>query len=112
MRDRGVKTEDFYVLRNTKMPAVLIEHGFYTNETEVQKLLSPTFREQCAQANARGILSYFSIPWVDKPYITTNHTEAAKEWGKLRGLFTGADWSVPVTREELATILYLYSMKE
>lgn len=32
--NRGVKTDNFYVLRNTTMPAVLIELGFVTNATD------------------------------------------------------------------------------
>lgn len=33
-RDRGVKTADFYVLRATKMPAILIELGFIDNTSD------------------------------------------------------------------------------
>lgn len=33
-RDRGVKNADFYVLRETKMPAVLIEIGFIDNTSD------------------------------------------------------------------------------
>ena len=33
-RNHGVKTADFYVLRRTKMPAVLIEIGFIDNSGE------------------------------------------------------------------------------
>jgi N-acetylmuramoyl-L-alanine amidase len=61
--DRGVKTENFYVLKNTLMPAVLIEHGFYTNETEIELLKSDSFRKDLAEYDARGICNFFDIDW-------------------------------------------------
>lgn len=33
-KNRGVKTADFYVLRKTKMPAILIELGFIDNDLD------------------------------------------------------------------------------
>lgn len=35
-RNRGAKIKNFYVLRNTNAPAVLIELGFCTNETDMK----------------------------------------------------------------------------
>lgn len=60
-RDRGIKYHDptyrsFYVLRKTSMPAILTESGFYTNQSEVVKLLDPAVREQIAQAHVDAIM--------------------------------------------------------
>lgn len=49
------------VLKNTKAPAVLIEHGFHTNKTDVANLKSAEFRAKLAQAEAYGILDYLGI---------------------------------------------------
>jgi N-acetylmuramoyl-L-alanine amidase len=40
----GVKEEDFYVLRNTTMPSVLIEVAYISNSDEEQRLKNPYFR--------------------------------------------------------------------
>lgn len=56
--DRGVKESNLYVLRNTNMPAILIEHGFYTNKTELALLKSDAFRQKCAEADAAGIINF------------------------------------------------------
>lgn len=61
LKDRGVKTANFYVLRNTNMPAVLIEHGFYTNKAECELLKDSDFRQKCAVADAKGILDFLDI---------------------------------------------------
>lgn len=67
LKNRGIKeNKSLYVLRNTKMAAVLIEHGFYTNKEELAKLKSDSFREMCAIADAKGILSYFGIKWKEE----------------------------------------------
>ena len=66
LKDRGIKTNSLYVTSNTNMPAVLIEHGFYSNKTECAKLKDTAFREKCAIADAKGILAYLGIAWKDE----------------------------------------------
>lgn len=58
MRDRGVKQARFYVLRQTTMPAALVEVGFVTGAQDAPRLADPAWRETMAQAIARGILQY------------------------------------------------------
>ncbi len=58
MRDRGVRQARFYVLRNSPMPAVLVEVGFVTGREDAAKLANPDFREQMAEAIAAGIIRY------------------------------------------------------
>lgn len=66
LRDRGVKANTYTVLTNTSMPAVLIEHGFYTNKEECEKLKGVEFRKKCAIADAKGILNYLGIAWKEE----------------------------------------------
>lgn len=58
INDRGIKIGNFAVLRNTQMPAILIEHEFYTNPEAVKKLKDNKFRQQCADHIAEGLLNY------------------------------------------------------
>ncbi|HSM80634.1 MAG TPA: N-acetylmuramoyl-L-alanine amidase [Nodosilinea sp.] len=58
MRDRGVKQARFVVLRQTTMPAALLEVGFVTGAQDAPRLADPAWRETMAQAIARGILQY------------------------------------------------------
>lgn len=58
VRDRGVRSARFYVIRRTSMPATLVETGFVTGAEDAPKLASPAFRSQMATAIARGILLY------------------------------------------------------
>lgn len=57
-RDRGLRQANFYVLRNTSMPAVLLELGFVTGQDDARLLRDPAFQAQMATAIARGILQY------------------------------------------------------
>jgi len=56
--DRGVKTANFYVLRRTDMPAVLLEGAFISNPTEELLLSTPGFRQKIAEGVANGIRRY------------------------------------------------------
>jgi N-acetylmuramoyl-L-alanine amidase len=58
MRDRGVRQARFYVLRNTSMPAVLVETGFVTGAQDAARFRNPTAMNQIADGIAQGILDY------------------------------------------------------
>ena len=58
---------DISVLWKTVAPAVLIEHGFHTNIHEVERLKTDAYRALLARVDAKGILDYLGIPWVEEP---------------------------------------------
>jgi N-acetylmuramoyl-L-alanine amidase len=55
---RKVMESDLYVLRNTTMPAALIEVGFLTNRTDRANLQSETFLEALTDSIYEGIIEY------------------------------------------------------
>jgi len=58
--DRGVKQGRFYVIKNTMMPAVLVEIGFLTGRLDARRLEKITHRKRLAYAIAKGILEYLN----------------------------------------------------
>lgn len=54
-RDRGKKSRDFHVLRETQMPAVLFEYLFIDTKSDADKLKSDNFLVQLGRATAEGI---------------------------------------------------------
>lgn len=62
--DRGVKEKDLYVVRETLMPACLVECGFMDNLREAELLMSGAYREECGEEIARGICEYFGVKWI------------------------------------------------
>lgn len=56
--DRSAKYARFYVIRNTTLPAILVEGGFVSNATERDRMKSGWFRESIAQGIVDGIQSY------------------------------------------------------
>ena len=58
--DRGVKQGRFYVIKNTRMPAVLVEIGFLTGRLDARRLEKINHRKRLAYAIAKGILEYLN----------------------------------------------------
>jgi N-acetylmuramoyl-L-alanine amidase len=58
--DRHSKYARFYVIRNSSLPAVLVEGGFVSNATERDRMKSGWFRDKIAQGIADGIQRYRS----------------------------------------------------
>lgn len=113
-----VADPSLYVLKGTVAPAVLIEHGFHTNEEDVKNLCSSSYRQRLAAAEARGILDYLGIPWQDEETPETEPTEAelAVDWITSNEIMLGdTDGDLmldkPITRRQLAVMLYRYHKK-
>jgi len=51
---------NYYVLKQTAMPAVLVECGFLTNPSERKKLTSEEYQEKMAWGIYLGIIDYFN----------------------------------------------------
>lgn len=57
---RGVKNGNYAVIRETKMPAILVEGGFLSNEDELKKLKDPAYLKKMAWGIAKGISNYLN----------------------------------------------------
>lgn len=57
-RSRGVKHGNLAVIRETKMPAILIEGGFFTNADEFAKIKDQAYIKKIARGIAQGVIEY------------------------------------------------------
>ncbi|MGD6994012.1 N-acetylmuramoyl-L-alanine amidase family protein [Sutcliffiella horikoshii] len=60
-RDRGKKTANFHMLRESNMPALLTENGFIDNGEDTAKLKSSSFIENIARGHVNGIVRCFGL---------------------------------------------------
>ncbi|NKZ28124.1 N-acetylmuramoyl-L-alanine amidase [Vagococcus lutrae] len=59
--NRGAKTQNFHVVRETNMPAILAELGFMSNPIELNRLVNPGYQNQLAEGIVQGILGYYQV---------------------------------------------------
>ena len=59
LADNGLKAANFAVLRETKMPALLVETAFLSNQREEKLLNSVSFQDKVAAGIAAGVERYF-----------------------------------------------------
>jgi uncharacterized protein (TIGR03382 family) len=90
LTNRGNKTANFAVLRDTAAPAVLHELAFITNPTDAAKLASTAEREKAAVAHLRAIQRHYNLT----PYVPGAPTEPPTGAGEIAG--TVVDASGPV----------------
>lgn len=57
--DRGVKEANFHVIRETHMPAVLLELGFMDNPNDLKKIKTNSYQDKLARGVTNGIDDFF-----------------------------------------------------
>lgn len=106
-----------YVLKNTKMPACLIELGMLSNEVEEMYLASDEAQQILAECVAKGILDTLSIPnsinplepKIDPKSLPSDWAESSWDWAVQNSLIDGTRPKDNLTREEFVVILDRYT---
>lgn len=68
-KDRKAKYQNLSVCRNTKMPAILLEPEFLSNQKAEELLFDPSFQDKFAETIAKGICQFLKVE-----YISTEST--------------------------------------
>src|SRR5690625_3291852 len=61
LRDRGIKSANFHMLRESNMPAILIEGGFMDSSIDIKKLRDKAVLKRAGRNIAEGIAEYFGL---------------------------------------------------
>jgi N-acetylmuramoyl-L-alanine amidase len=69
-RSKPKDTGDYYVLRKTKMPAVLLELGFMDSKTDVPVILTKAYSDSCAKAIVDTLVKKAGL----KKKVVSKHT--------------------------------------
>ncbi|MDI9519308.1 MAG: N-acetylmuramoyl-L-alanine amidase [Bacillota bacterium] len=115
LRNRGIKKDNLHVLRETNMPAILVELAFISNLIEEKLLQNDEFQEKCAIAIAKGICKYLGVDFkvpkkskyfkdIPEDHWSIDYFDEAKELGLIQG--EGNDISgfgKPITKEIYVT---------
>lgn len=118
LRNRGVKSANLHMVRETRMPAILTEGGFMDSTTDIRALRDSNKLKAQGIAIAQGLAEYYKLQRKKEDIVVNEskptYTEAgpshkeAWEWGYKRGITDGRDPNEPITRAQLMTMLYRY----
>lgn len=67
--NRGIKSEQFYVIANVRHPAALVEGGFITNPSDLTKLATAEYRQQIASSISEGVERYREVLSPNEPTL-------------------------------------------
>ncbi len=69
---RGIKAEEWFVVRNSNMPSVLVEVGFVTNEKEAAKLNTSAYLQRISTGIYNGIDAFVTHFERSRGFISKN----------------------------------------
>ena len=60
LENRGIQYASYEVLRETTQPSLLLELGYMNNDTDIQYITSPDYRQKVAEDIVKGLEKYFN----------------------------------------------------
>lgn len=100
MKDRGKKSANFHMLRESKMPALLTENGFIDNASDASKLKQEAYIDRIAHGHVNGLVKAFGLKKKEK----TSTSKPSSSAGGLYKVQVGA-FSEKANAERLAADL-------
>src|SRR5699024_4500003 len=77
LKDRGIKTANLHITRETKMPAVLVEGGFMDSTIDIKKLRDKNVLRRAGKLVAQAVATYFELKKSGEK--TTNQSSSKKD---------------------------------
>lgn len=91
MRDVDMSGFTLAILRQTTMPAILIEYGFMDYWNEAKLMLDKKHQKKCAEAVAKAVCEYFGVTYVAKKSEVKNTDDKPQVASKTKYLRIIAD---------------------
>ncbi|MEN2465617.1 N-acetylmuramoyl-L-alanine amidase [Ornithinibacillus sp. JPR2-1] len=99
LRDRGIKSENFHMLRESKMPAILIEGGFMDSTIDIVKLRDSNVLDRAGRALADALAAHFGLKKKSKSKVeSTSGVHVVKKGDTLWGISQKYNTTVAVLK--------------
>lgn len=83
LKDRGIKAEDWYVINQDKIPAVLTEGGFMDNKGDYAVITSEAGQKAYARAIAEGLIEFLGLVKDGSQPTPVQPSNVKKQLGKV-----------------------------
>ncbi|WP_145047846.1 N-acetylmuramoyl-L-alanine amidase [Paenibacillus xylanexedens] len=114
--DRGQKSKNLHMVRESKMPAVLTENLFIDVAADADRLKQATVIDAIIDGHVQGIATYLGLKSKpvkeDKPVTQQRDINIPSKWAEEtwkevtdKGFFDGSRPGVPITREEVGIVV-------
>lgn len=79
LKGRGIKKENFYVINQNSIPAILVEGGFMTNASDCKIITSEAGQSAYAKAVAEGLIEFLKLK---KKSSSPSSKKTLDDWAK------------------------------
>lgn len=119
LRGRGIKEGNLHIVRETKMPAILIEGGFMDSTIDIKKLRDKKVLENAGKMIAQAFASFAGLKKKEETKVVENNSQVvgsfakeAYDWVKKEGISDGSRPLDMVTRQEVWVMLHRMNNKK